>query len=74
MADFRLTFDKKLKPAVETWCKAYAGHVPFQPEALTEDKLYGQSRRDTNYCMYTFMVGDITLGVQDARGSCRSAT
>src|ERR1035438_9181429 len=70
LADLKLTFETKLKPAVEHWCKAYAGHVPFKPENLTTDNFFEQIGRGKT-CMYTFVLDGMTLAVADSNGSAR---
>jgi len=59
--DLAKKFVEKFKPAVEKWCKAYAGHLPFRPEDFKLDQFHSR----TGSHLYTFMVGDITLTLQD---------
>jgi hypothetical protein len=65
LAEFKATLEKKLKPAAERWCKAYAGHVPFRPEALTADAFSGAVGRGPR-CMYVFVLDGMTVGIEDA--------
>ena len=67
-ADLEKKFTAKIKPAVERWCKAYEGHVPFKPEDLTLDKFKEQIGRNAAFTIYTFMLDGITLCVRDSKG------
>ncbi len=62
------TFENRLKPALHEWCKAYAGHVPFQPEALTVDNLIEEIGRG-KFRMYMFVLDGTTFGIADVDGS-----
>jgi hypothetical protein len=61
-AELAKNFNEKFKPAVEKWCKAYAGHVPFHPEDFTLDRFHSRLGRN----LYTFMIGDASLTVGDS--------
>ena len=61
-AQLAKNFTEKYKPTVEKWSKAYEGRMPFQPDDLTLDKFHS---RFGDY-LYTFMIGDITLTIQDS--------
>ena len=65
LAEFNATFEKKLKPAVERWCMAYAGHVPFEAGALTMDTFSAAVGRGPR-CMYMFVLDGMTVGIEDA--------
>lgn len=57
-------FVTKLKPAVEKWASVYGDHVPFNLADLTMDKFTERIGRDSKiYHSYTFVMGDITLGI-----------
>ncbi len=61
-------FTAEIKPAVDRWCKAFAGHVPFKPEHLTLDQFKEQIGRNASFTLYTFVVDGITLCVRDSKG------
>lgn len=65
LAAVKEAFEERLKPAIQAWCKAYSGRVPFGPEDVTVDCLHGQVGRGT-FNLYTFMVNGVTLAVEDA--------
>ena len=65
LAEVKAAFEQKLKPAVERWCKAYAGHVPFQPEALRVDTFSSAIGRG-RFCMYLFVLDGMTVAVEDS--------
>jgi hypothetical protein len=67
-ADLGKKFTAKIKPAMENWCKAYSGHVPFNPEDLTLDKFKEQIGRNAGFTIYTFMLDGITFCVRDSNG------
>jgi hypothetical protein len=67
-ADFERKFTASIKPAVERWCRAYEGHVPFKPEDFTLDKFKEQIGRNAAFTIYTFMLDGITLSVRDSQG------
>jgi hypothetical protein len=58
-------FDEKLKPAVEKWCGAYAGHVPFKSEDLTMANFVERIGNE-RFMTYTFVLNGITIGVEDS--------
>jgi len=60
-AEFEKTFNERIKPAIDKWANAYAGHLPFDPSVITIDKFH--STLDGGY--YTFMIGDTTFTVCD---------
>jgi hypothetical protein len=66
-AEFEKKFTTKLKPAVERWCKLYAGHTPFRPDDLTPDKLRTVVSPDSARS-YAFVVNGTTLCVDDDPG------
>lgn len=67
-AELAKKFTAKIKPAVEKWCRAYDGHLPFKPEDLTLDNFKEQISRNTSFIIYTFMLDGTTLCVQDSNG------
>jgi hypothetical protein len=69
-AAFKAKFEQALRPVIAKWVKAYDGHIPFKPENLTADRLWGQISGGS-YNMYTFMVDGVTVCVEDARGKIR---
>lgn len=59
----------KLKPAAEKWASVYGDHVPFSLADLTMDKFVERIGHDTGaYHSYTFVMGDITLGIAQQSG------
>ena len=67
-AEFQEKFTTKLKPAVERWCKVYAGHTPFRPEDVTVDKLRTVTFPDSAAKGYGFVINGTTLCVEDDHG------
>ena len=67
-ADFEREFAEKLKPAVERWCKTYAGHVPFRPEEVTPDKFRERFGDSPAFYDYGFVINGTTLSVVDYHG------
>ena len=67
-ADFEKEFVQKLKPAVEHWCKTYAGHVPFRPEEVTPDKFRERFGDSPAFYDYGFVINGTTLSVVDYHG------
>lgn len=61
-------FSEKMKPAVEKWCKIYQEHVPFSPDEFTLDKFRERVGTSSKFYLYTFLLGDITLTIQDSGG------
>jgi hypothetical protein len=51
------------------WCKTYDGHVPFQLEDVTPDKLKERFGKDASFCDYGFVINGITLSVVDDHGA-----
>ncbi len=66
-AAFEERFATRLKPAVEKWCNAYDGHLPFKAVDLTVDRFKEQIGRNPSFMIYTFMLDGITLCVQDSQ-------
>jgi hypothetical protein len=60
-AELERKFQDKFKPALEHWCSAYAGRVPFKPEDVTLAQFH--SRVGTHG--YTFMVGRNTFTIDE---------
>ncbi len=56
-------FFHDLKPAVEKWAKVYSNRVPFDLADLDMSKFVESIGRDGKYHSYTFVMGDVTLGV-----------
>ena len=67
--EFTNLFVTKLKPVAEKWASVYTNRVPFNLDDLTADKFVSQlGRNRTNHRAYTFVMGDITFGIQEFRG------
>ena len=57
-------FDHDLKPAVEKWARIYSNRVPFDLADLNMSKFVESIGHESgSYHSYTFVLGDITLGV-----------
>ena len=65
LAELKATFESKLKPEVVRWCKAYRGHIPFQPEAFTTDTFSSAIGRGP-FCMYIFVLDSMTVAVEES--------
>ena len=59
--DLGKKFEAKFKPALESWCKAYAGRTPFLPQDVVFEKFHSKLAGG----FYTFMIGDTTLTFLD---------
>lgn len=68
-AEFEKKFAEKIKPAVERWCKIYAGHVPFELKDVTADKLRERFGKDSSFYDYGFVINGTTLSVVDDHGA-----
>lgn len=62
-SEFEKRFNERMKPAIDKWANAYAGHLPFDASVITADKLH--STLDGGF--FTFMIGDTTVTVLDNR-------
>ena len=67
-AAFEKEFVERLKPAVERWCKTYAGHVPFRLEDVTPDKFRERFGDSPAFYDYGFVINGTTLSVVDYHG------
>ena len=61
-------FNSKMKPAIETWLTAYAGHVPFGLNDVTFATFHNRVGRNASYYVYTFVFDGMTLTVQESNG------
>jgi hypothetical protein len=62
--------ERRLKPALNGWCDAYAGHVPFRPDEVTAERFFERiGRGDTT--MFVFVFNGTTLAIEDSGGSAR---
>jgi hypothetical protein len=66
--EFAKKFEQDIKPAVEKWFKAYEGRVPIRPGDLTLDQFYSRMGKNASFYVYTFVIGDTTLTVQESDG------
>jgi hypothetical protein len=64
-------FEQKYKPAVMGWFKAYEDRLPFRPEDLTLDRFTERIGKNASFYLYTFVIGDITLTIQDSNGKAK---
>jgi hypothetical protein len=68
--EFTNLFVTKLKPAAEKWFSVYSNRAPINLTDLTADKFVSQLGRDrTKHRAYTFVIGDVTFGIQEFRGA-----
>jgi hypothetical protein len=67
-AEFERKFTEKIEPAIEAWCKTYAGHTPVQAQDITADKLREISP-GSSFQGYAFVINGTTLDVCDDHGS-----
>jgi hypothetical protein len=61
MSEFEKRFNERIKPAIDKWASAYAGHLPFDPSILTIDKFHSVNQG----AFFTFMIGADTFTVFD---------
>jgi hypothetical protein len=67
--EFTNLFATKLKPSAEKWFSVYGNRAPFNLDDLTADKFVSQLGRErTNHRAYTFVMGDVTFGIQEFHG------
>lgn len=67
--EFTNLFVTRLEPAAEKWTLAYTNRVPFGLADLTPNKVLRRMRRGDSTCdSYTFVIGDIVLGIQTVNG------
>ena len=66
-SDFAENFEKKYRPAILKWSKAYHGHLPIAPEDITADKLAERVGNGDTYSEYIFVVNGVTVGVGDSK-------
>jgi hypothetical protein len=62
-------FVAKLKPAVEKWFSVYSNRVPFDLADFSLDKF--TDRTGTRIPQYMFVMGDITLTIEDSADTCK---
>jgi len=67
IVDFTNKFETKFKPAIERWCKIYAGRLPFREDDVSIDKFHS---RIGGY-LYTFMIGSTTFTIADTEHGAR---
>lgn len=70
-SEFAVNFERRYKPALQKWCNAFNGHVPFSPDKVTPQELVDRIGRNDLYHEYVFVVDGITLGIEDKSGSAR---
>jgi hypothetical protein len=68
-ASLRRKFDEGMKPAIEKWLSAYNGHSPFKFDNVTLEKFHNRIGRNDSFYVYTFVLGDITLTIQESNGT-----
>ncbi|HVV01232.1 MAG TPA: hypothetical protein VHH88_07700 [Verrucomicrobiae bacterium] len=69
--EIEAAFAARFKPAIERWCSAYAGRLNFRPGDVSATNLVERLGKAASFYLYTFVVGDFTLVVQDSNGHAR---
>lgn len=69
--EFASNFTNRYKPALEKWCDAFSGRVPFSPASVTTNNFAERIGTTPAYREYIFVVDGITLGIQDKNGVAR---
>lgn len=64
---FKVTFENKIKPAVERWAKVYAGRLPFTPDQLTPENFVERIGNNPSYYEFVFVLNGVTLGIRDSQ-------
>lgn len=64
-AEFQSNFVSRYKPALNKWCGAFSGRVPFSPDEVTSDKFVERIGPTARYHEYIFVVDGITMGIAD---------
>lgn len=68
-AEIAANFEKRYKPAIEKWAKAWQGHLPINPDDITMDAFKARvGMKPSFYAEYTFVVNGVTVGVADKQG------
>lgn len=63
-AEFEANFKQRYKPALNKWCEAYDGHVPFSPDSVSTKSFVERVGKNASvYSEYVFVVDGITLGI-----------
>jgi hypothetical protein len=70
-ADFQTNFTKRYQPAIAKWAKAFAGHLPIDPDSITPDTANSRVGLKPDYYQYIFVVKGVTIGVADAKGTAQ---
>lgn len=68
---FEKNFETRYKSAIQKWASAFEGRIPFDPAAVTADRLVERIGRNDAYREYVFVIDGITLGVEDKSGVAR---
>jgi hypothetical protein len=63
----------EFRPALDRWCSAYAGHVPFRPDALSPQDLRDKVGRGDYYHCYVFVLNGMTIGMEERNGAAQVA-
>jgi hypothetical protein len=72
-AEFATNFVQRYKPAIAKWAKAFAGHLPLDPDAITADTANSRVGLNPAYYQYIFVVNGVTIGVSDTKGTAQVA-
>ncbi|HEV2694771.1 MAG TPA: hypothetical protein VG347_17885 [Verrucomicrobiae bacterium] len=71
-SEFETNFKQRYKPALNKWCEAYDGHLPFSPDSVSTDNFVERVGKNSSvYSEYVFVVDGVTLGIQDSKGVAR---
>ncbi len=64
-------FEHKFKPAITKWFSAYGDRIPFRPNEITLDKFVERLGDRSSFCLYTFVLGDITFTIQESNDAAK---
>lgn len=64
-------FAQRIKPAVSKWINAYGNRAPFKPDDLTLDKFAERLGQNPSFYLYTFVMGDVTLSVEEVNDTTK---
>jgi hypothetical protein len=61
-------FALEMKPALEKWCNAYRGRIPFAPHMLAFENFQERIGHDPSFYLYTFILEGATITFRDSNG------
>jgi hypothetical protein len=65
IAELHQNFKDRFQPAIQKWTSAYGERVPAEIATVSVTNFVERLGANTNYSLYTFVVGDFTLTIQD---------